>query len=340
MPALLGFVPVRSLVVLCMEGPAANRVGLVMRLDAPDPATTDPHTVAALSEQVSVVCARRAAPAIMVVVVEDRPCPAQLPHRPLVASLEQACEAVGTRLLDAHVLRRLVAGEPWCGYGGGSETGALPDPQSSMVSAAHVAQGRVIRGAREELDDLLRRDPESRLLRRADLIDAALDAALLSRELIGQRAVRADLETVLAAVAQLGDGQALLDEEIARLGVALSDPLVRDACFGLAVGEHATEAEQLWLALCRALPDPERAEAAVLLAYGCYVRGEGPLAGVALQAAGASSPDHRMAGLLDTALSGGLPPEAVRELAETALGIAENLGVALVPFMPRHPEAE
>ncbi|MGZ4574251.1 MAG: DUF4192 domain-containing protein [Mycobacteriaceae bacterium] len=340
-PGLLGFSPSRSLVVLCMEGHPASRVGLVMRLDLPDPLRVDPDGEAALVEQISALCSRRAAPAIIVIVVEDRAAGATPPHRELLAALRDACEEVGTELLDAHVVDRVVAGACWRGYDEHDHRGGtLPDPQSSMVSAAHVAQGRVIHGAREELDELLRRDPEPYLSRRADLIGPALDAALLARDTSGQRAVRHDLETVLAAVAQLNADEVLLDEEIARIGVALSDPLVRDACFGLAVGEHVHAAERLWLQLCRALPDPERAEAAVLVAYSCYVRGEGPLAGIALRAALTSMPGHRTARLLDSALSGGLPPEVLRDLADTALGIAAELGVALVPSTPRPFAAE
>jgi len=333
-PALLGFVPIRSLVVFCMEGAAATRVGLVMRIDLPDPGLTDPQYVAAMAEQLSVFCARRKTPAIMVVVVEDRATPAELPHRALLAAVREACEAVGTALLDVHAIDRVVTGAAWRSYADDPRSGVLGDPQSSAVSTAHVVAGRVIHGSRAELDALLRRDSEDRVHERVGMVDAALDAALLARELTGQRAVREDLVAVLAAVARIGNDDGLLDQEIARLGAALSDPLVRDACFGLALGEHAVDAQRLWIQLCRTLPDPGRAEAAVLMAFSCYVRGEGPLAGIALQLALASLPGHRMATLLDTALSGGLPPESIRELAGTSLDIAADLGVVLPPFTP------
>lgn len=340
-PGLFGFVPTRSLVVLCMEGATASRVGMVLRLDLPDPLPTDPDCVAALAEQVSVLCSRRTAPAVIVIVVEDRNSGAGLPHCELLAAVAQACEAVGTQCHDAYVVGHLVGGARWRGYDEHTPRhGTLPDPQSSMVSAVHVAQGRVIHGARTELDELFRRDPQACLSRRSALIDPVLDAALLARDVTGRRAVRADLETVIAAVARVDDDQVLADEEIVRLGVALADPLVRDACFGLAVGERADAAEHLWLQLCRALPDPERAEAAVLVAYSCYVRGEGPLAGIALHAALDSLPQHRMANLLDTALSGGLAPEVIRDLADTSRSVAAELGVALPPFTPRPPAVE
>ncbi len=94
-PALLGFVFTRSLVVFCMEGAAATRVGLVMRIDLPEPGLADPQCAAAMAEQLSVLCAQRKTPAVMAVVVEDRSTPAELPHRALLATVREAREAVG-----------------------------------------------------------------------------------------------------------------------------------------------------------------------------------------------------------------------------------------------------
>jgi hypothetical protein len=76
---------------------------------------------------------------------------------------------------------------------------------------------------------------------------------------------------------------------------------------------------------------PWRAEALVLLAFSAYVRGDGPLAGVALEAALCGDPTHRMAGMLDTALQTGMRPEQIRELAATGYRLADQLGVRLPP---------
>ncbi|MEO9221931.1 MAG: DUF4192 family protein, partial [Mycobacteriaceae bacterium] len=102
-PALLGFVPTRSLVMFCLEGAAATRVGLLVRVDLPDPVATEVAALAAIAEQLSVLCARRKFPAVLLVVVEDRHSTADLPHRALLDAVGTACEAVGTELLDAHV---------------------------------------------------------------------------------------------------------------------------------------------------------------------------------------------------------------------------------------------
>lgn len=116
-----------------------------------------------------------------------------------------------------------------------------------------------------------------------------------------------------------------------RLGCALTDVQVRDTLYALAVGENADEAESLWGVLARALPAPWRAEALVLLAFSAYVRGDGPLTGVSLDAALRCAPGHRMAGMLDTALQSGLRPEHIRDLAVTGYRLAKQLGVQLPP---------
>lgn len=112
----------------------------------------------------------------------------------------------------------------------------------------------------------------------------------------------------MAAAARVASGESLSDAELAALGCALSDPQVRDILYALAVGEGADDVESLWAVLARTLPPPWRVEALVLLAFSAYARGDGPLAGVSLQEALRCEPEHRMAGMLDTALQSGLRP--------------------------------
>ena len=119
-------------------------------------------------------------------------------------------------------------------------------------------------------------------------------------------------------------GNSSSDAELAALACALVDVQVRDTLYALAVGHNAGEAESLWALLSRSLPTPWRAEALVLLAFSAYARGDGPLAGVSLEAALRCEPGHRMAGMLDTALQSGLRPEHIRELAVTGYRLAER----------------
>ena len=127
------------------------------------------------------------------------------------------------------------------------------------------------------------------------------------------------------------DGSEPAEEELAEVACALTDVAVRDTLYALAVGADAAAAESLWAALSRVLPDPWRAEALTLLAFSAYARGDGPLAGISLEAALRSDPGHRMAGMLDTALQSGMRPEQIRELAGTGFRLAARLGVRLPP---------
>ena len=135
----------------------------------------------------------------------------------------------------------------------------------------------------------------------------------------------------MAAAARVADGQPLPDVEVARLGCALTDPQVRDLLYALAVGESAGAVESLWAVLARTLPPPWRVEALVLLAFSAYARGDGPLAGVSLEAALRCEPGHRMAGMLDTALQSGLRPAGIRRSGGHRLSARGTLGCQLPP---------
>jgi len=102
--------------------------------------------------------------------------------------------------------------------------------------------------------------------------------------------------------------------ELAAVGASLTDRGVRDTLFTAAASNRAVEAEALWTVLARVLPRPWRAEALALLAVSAYVRGDGSLAGAAVQAALADVAEHPMAGMLDTALQDAVRPEEIREL--------------------------
>jgi hypothetical protein len=145
------------------------------------------------------------------------------------------------------------------------------------------------------------------------------------------REARDDVEHALAVARGLAAGSALSDDDLVRLGWAITDPRVRDTLYALAVGRDAGCAETLWALLSRRLPDPWRSEALALLGFSAYARGDGPLAGVCLEAALRGDPGHRMARMLDQALQSGMRPEQIRELALTGYQQAKRLGVRLPP---------
>lgn len=116
------------------------------------------------------------------------------------------------------------------------------------------------------------------------------------------------------ALADAAAGRLCLDDaRVVALALALSDLEVRDAALARCAGADADGAEHLWAALVRETPDPEAAEPAALLAACALLRGDGALAGIALDRAEQAWPGHRLTGLLRAVWAAGMPPERVRE---------------------------
>lgn len=344
-PALLGFRPQRSFVAVCLSGRGPGTVGAVMRHDLVlGDGTTVSESMAAALDRFTGVCAREGTDAVVAVIVDDRIARGGgLASRGYVAIVDEFAarlDRVGTALIGVHATTEIEVGRQWFSLLGGDRCGTLPDPSASSVAVARVLDGGAIRASRRELEEVLSPRPAAERLRVAELIDTARESMLLGRELAERagdraRADRRELSLVLAQIAHVESGGELLAAEIAELGLVLDNQTVRDCLLALAAGTEADAAEQLWVLLVRSLPDPERAQAAVLLGYSAYARGDGPMAGVALDAALESDPGHRLAGLLDTALQAGLRPAVVRELADTGYDCARRLGVDLpTPSVP------
>jgi Domain of unknown function (DUF4192) len=323
LPAVLGFVPEKSLVLVTVD---RGEMGCVMRVDLSAELV---HSVAHIAE---VAAAAKPDSAIAVVIDEEgagcRMCNDE--YRELAAVLTDSLAERGIELLAAHVVDRVAAGGRWhCADGCGS-TGTVDDPSASPLAVAAVLDGRRLYARRAELQEVIQ------------VVDPARSAGLVNVIRRGKQggrnpderpdsAARRDIEGAIAAAVRVADGAALTDTELARLARSLVDTRVRDTLYALAVGETADAAEALWAMLARTLPEPWRVEALVLLAFSAYARGDGPLAGVSLEAALRCDATHRMAGMLDTALQSGMRPEQIRELAVTGYRLADRLGVQLPP---------
>jgi hypothetical protein len=324
LPAVLGFVPENSLVLVSLGG---GELGSVMRVDLSE------KLIDRIGHLAEVAAAAEPEAAIAVIVDEDG---AQCPgcneqYRQLCAALTNALSEHNVELWAAHVVDRVAVGGRWHCVDGCGSGGVVDDPSASPLAAAAVLDGRRLYHRRADLQAVIAiEDPvrTGELSRRVSQQTAAREAAHRA-DPIG--CSRRDLEHAMAAASRVADGRLLSEAELARLGCALSDVQVRDALYALAVGESAGEAESLWALLARSLPEPWRVEALVLLAFSAYARGDGPLAGVSLEAALRCDADHRMAGMLDTALQSGVRPERIRELALTGYRLAKRLGVRLPP---------
>ncbi|MCP3801652.1 DUF4192 domain-containing protein [Allokutzneria sp. A3M-2-11 16] len=320
-PHLIGFHPTDSLVLICLaERDDSVRVGLALRVDLP--AEQDRQAVAA--QLLAPVLGHRATEVIAVVLcpAEPRPWPAELPHAGLIAELDEAFGSAGVPIRHAVWAESIVDGAAWRCYDEADCCGLLPDPADNPIAAATALAGNVTFASRAEMRAVLDPDPPDALERRTALIDALLDnsGGVTPPGFDGPaEALRLLHATITAAAEQ---PLRLSDEDVARLAMALADRRVRDACLATVLGDLADEAERVWLALTRAVPGPERAEPAVLLAYASYLRGDGSLAGMALEVVEAADGSHRLGRLLRTALDHGMPPD---ELAILALdGAAEH----------------
>ncbi|WP_299558750.1 DUF4192 domain-containing protein [uncultured Mycolicibacterium sp.] len=320
LPAVLGFVPERSLVLVTLERGA---LGCVMRVDL------TPELPEAADELARVAAAGPADAAVAVIVDDRAPdCQACAAEQCLLAdALADALDTVGIELLAVHVVDRVAAGGRWRCVDDCGAAGVVEDPRSSPVALAAVLDGRRLYDRRADLLAAVAPDPARTAAVAAVLGDAASGPGGPRSDADAQGVARA----VLAAVDRVADGREPADTELAGLARGLGDVRVREVCYALAVGKRATAAEALWLLLARSTSTPWRTEALVLLAFSAYARGDGPLAGVALDAALADAPGHRMAGMLDRALQRGIHPERIRELALSGYRMAERLGVTLPP---------
>nr|MDP9165025.1 DUF4192 domain-containing protein [Actinomycetota bacterium] len=244
LPAVLGFVPERSLVLATFED---GGLGCVMRVDL----STD--LFESLDHMAEVVAANAPDAAVAVIVDEDgascRMCIEE--HQALAALLEEELTGRCIELVAAYVIDRLAAGGRWHRADGRPGGGPIEDPMSSPLAAAAVLDGRRLYGRRGELQEVITVDPV-----RAEALRPALLRAEHDGDLRPDADARRDVEHALAMGRGLSEGLVPGPDDLARLACGLTDPRVRDTLYALAVGSDADRAEALWATLARSLPDP------------------------------------------------------------------------------------
>jgi hypothetical protein len=330
-PAVLGFTPQNSLVLVSVDD---GEVGAVLRIDLSQDLISD--LGGGLGRLAEVAAAARPEGVIAIIVdAAGAACPmCNEEHRQLCDSLGVALSGHGIELWAAHIVDTVGAGGQWhCADGCGSR-GRVDDPMASPVTVAAVLDGRRLYASRAELQAVIAVEHTAGTAALADTVKQLLAEDQVRRRDDPDACARRDVRAALDAAARVAVGDPLAEAEIAVLAAALTDIQVRDTLYALAVGESAGAAESLWAVLSRKLPEPWRVEPLVLLAFHAYARGDGPLAGVSLEAALRCDPSHRMAGMLDDALQSGMRPEQIRQLALTGYRLAERLGLRLPPRQP------
>ncbi|WP_166459401.1 DUF4192 domain-containing protein [Amycolatopsis pithecellobii] len=325
-PPLFGFRPADSLVLLGLGGTRGSEVCSAVRLAVPS-AEHESEIVRQLPSAFTESGTR----AIIVVLVGQGqvhpPGSTGPPYRRLVGLLRETFTAVGMEVLYALWTPEIREGAPWASYDDAAE-GVLPDDAKTVTAAVFSAAGYVTFDSREDMASQLAPEDAAALLRREELLTAAIDAfdGSVDRAVV----VRDGLALVRVTLDRIRGGDlSFSDSQVVELALALSEISVRHTCMALAfVPKMRRHAERLWLELIRRTPAPERAEPAVLLAYSAYQHGEGTLAGLALENALDANPGHLAAGLLSRCLARGRPPRRLRDLAYT-----EHLDALCAPVL-------
>jgi hypothetical protein len=252
LPAILGFVPEKSLVLVFIDG---NELGSVMRVDLAEQLT---DRVGHLAE---VAAAADPAAAIAVIVdAEGARCAVcNDEYRQLCAALTEELARRDIELWAAHVVDRVATGGRWHCVDGCGADGVVEDPSASPLAAAAVLDGRRLYPHRADLQAVIAPEDSARSAAVAAVIGEHTAARDVAHNADPDDRARCDVDDMVAAAAAVAAGQQPADAELAALGCTLTDMTVRDALFALAAGANAAEAETLWALLSRTLPEPWRA---------------------------------------------------------------------------------
>ena len=316
-PAMLGFHPAESLVLVCLTGPR-QRVGPVVRIDldlTDDQTRNEPvgsadllHYARQYADQVALVCYTSAI------------------GRPLLLNdVESALRADEVDIIDVVLVRRGYA-YPLGPDGTHSQRMALPGrdhPQVQLMTAASVLQGRAILPDREALRTSVsgpagagRREALGTMHRAADEVIGAVGASgPLDRPAL--RRLR-DI-TVEQALRHAGSTGRVPAKIAAVLALLVNDVGIRDHLVARAVREVDRPWLATLLAVARSIADVDAAQICAVLALTAYASGDGALAQVALDRCLKAEPDHRLAQLMLTAMTAGMPPAAMLTLTEASL---------------------
>ncbi|RRQ28921.1 DUF4192 domain-containing protein [Rhodococcus sp. Eu-32] len=345
LPAMLGFVPQRSLVLICLRIDDGGTItaGTVMRhdLDVPECRRFADTTLYVIPDRMLEVidrfatqCEREDVLDAIAVVVDDRGAATMsgpvgdARYEVLAQCVIDDFGARGTDVLRVLFTPEIAAGAEWASLDGMEEWGRVGDPRTSPVALAYAMEGRFVQPSRERLADAVQPVDDETSRRVADLMPQARgerhdsDGTHLSRI----------LDILDRAHTHSPDAAPVLDitaDTAATIGAALGRLPVRDSLLALVLTEMAHVAEMLWATLTRVLPAPERATAACLLAFSAYSRGDGAMAVIALEVALDADPEHSLARLLDRSLSAGAGPALIREVALSGYATADKCGVRL-----------
>ena len=282
-PYLLGFHPARSLVVIGFEGRAHGTCAVRLDLPAADAA----GRVAALLSGNGFARSLVLGYGPLAEVAE------------CAAAMRAALESAGVPAAESI---RVADGRWWsltCDGGCCPAEGTPYDISTSALAAQATYAGHVALADRAEL------------VRSVQPLNGPARAAM--REATRRAEKRRDTPgESLVFVHALLTRTNPTDDEVARLGVLLTDLRLRDEAW-IRIDEDAPAADiTFWRDVLRRVEEPYAPAPASLLAFAAYSAGDGGLANVALERALHADPDYSMAILLREVVNAGIPPSRVR----------------------------
>lgn len=313
-PAMCGFVPCQSLVVMSLRG-RSGRVGLTQRVDLPPPGQER-----ALAGQLAArVRADGAAGAAVTVWTDEQPAAGVLPCTALASAVERALRREGI----AVPVQLLVGRGRWWSYDCAEACcpaeGTPLEESAAAADAVRVRaalQGRAVLPSRNALVASLAPPRPAVLLGRLTACAAARERRVAAdgRAAVGREGLRQWQRALARAPAPDAAGG---PEGAAQLVVSLADCVVRDAVLSFALDDDAGLLALL-LQLAAVSPAPFDVPVCTLVAWTSHARGDGPLANVALDRALAADPSYPLARMGRVALDGQVAPGRIRALlAET-----------------------
>ncbi|MGC4932723.1 DUF4192 domain-containing protein [Gordonia sp. DT30] len=331
LPAMLGFLPDHSLILVALR--SRTRVRVAMRYDLSlTPDGRPAEDLLAVIEGLGQIVHRHGGGPVVGVIVDDRHGPADPRYRRVMSLAHDSLYESGG-LAQGFVVTRFEQHAPWqliwqsgrgpttARWDRRNDVGTMADPRTSPTAVAEaVSTGRRILADRSEIAAMLTPLPHCE--------SAVCDARKQNpgRGAVGITGPADLLRVVLDA---MGDPSVPDCHTMAMLEAAITTIAVRDAALACAVTDMRPDAERLWRMLTRRLQGTGKASAATLLAHLHYIGGEGAYAGVSLDCALDADPDWALAVLLDQALRSGAQPALLWEMIDDSYQIATDLGVPI-----------
>ncbi|MBF6435189.1 DUF4192 domain-containing protein [Nocardia cyriacigeorgica] len=338
-PGALGYWPRRRLVLLMTVAPAPDeqpqRVQpLFVTWPLEVPSATALADARRLATNVN-------ASAVAALIVDDRlasPDSAELgsaAHRELVDALVEGFDAGPPSLVAVWGISDIIAGAEWFTLCGSPERGLIGDPLHDPATRERTERGQEVQSSREAVVQSLA--PDRQLIEQIRKHNASAgdpDSRVPGRRRsaahnVSEHSARQSLRAALELLGCCQDERRLSAVQLACLAGLIADSSVRDCLFAVANTARAAVAEATWVMLVRGLTGPDRAHAAVLLAYFAAVRGDTVLASIAVGIALEAGPHYEIAVLLDAAIEIAIPPQKLLRLAHKSARIAAALGVEI-----------